>query len=171
MGVLQQRWVLIPSGIHPGTEISSALRGALAMHIGVPVYQPVIEEGTYADFKACVFRACSVRICEVALEDMEQECIQKGVYCLRCQHRRWNYTMDRACVTSVEIRMEIRRGSRLCGELEEFLSYLARKYEFVYNTVVVNHQREFVRERDYGGYGYGEVNVTVEMEIVWQHWT
>jgi hypothetical protein len=171
IGVLQQRWPMMPSGIHPGTELSLPLREALTAHAGVPLmYHPVIEDGSYEDFKACVFRVCSVRACEVALEDMDQECREQGGI-MRSQHRRWNYAPEHRCVTSIEIQMEVKRGSRLSHELEDFLSYLARKYGFVYNRVTINHQRERAEMAGYERGYHHESSLGVEMEIVWPYWT
>lgn len=171
IGLLQQRWPMIPSGIRPGTELSLPLREALTAHAGIPMmYQPVIEEGGYEDFKACVFRVLSVRVCEVALEDMEQECREKGGI-MRSQHRRWNYAPERRCVTSIEIQMEVKRGSPMSHELEEFLSYLARKYGFFYNKVTINHQRERAEMAGYERGYHHESNLGVELEIAWPYWT
>lgn len=170
-GVLQQRWPLMPAGIPVGDDLSLPLREALSRHAGVPMaYQPVVEEGSYDDFKACVFRVCSVRVCEVALEDMAEECREKGGV-MRAQQRRWNYSQDRHCVTSVEVNMEVKRGSVLSHELDDFLSYLARKYGFLFNKVCVNYQRERAEMIGYERGYYHEGSIAVEMELVWPYWT
>lgn len=171
LGVLQQRWALMPSGIPVGNELSPTLRDALRHHAGVPLaYQPVIEEGDYEDFKACVFRVCSVRVCEVALEDMAEECRAKGG-AMRANQRRWNYSQEHRCVTSVEARIEVKRGSALSHELDDFLSYLARKYGFMFNKLCVNHQRERAEMLGYERGYYHEGSIEVEMELVWPFWT
>lgn len=171
IGVLQQGWALMPSGIPPGNELSIPLREALSHHAGVPLaYQPVIEDGTYDDFKACVFRVCSVRVCEVALEDMAEECREKGGV-MRAQQRHWNYSQEHRCVTSVEVRMEVKRGSPMSHELDEFLSYLARKYGFLFNKLYVTHQRDRAEMIGYErGYRH-EGSIEVEMQLVWPFWT
>lgn len=171
LGVLQQRGALMPSGIAPGNDLSPTLRDALRHHAGVPLtYQPVIEEGTYDDFKACVFRVCSMRVCEVALEDMAEECREKGGD-MRADQRRWNYAQDRRCVTSVEVRLEVKRGSVLSHELDDFLSYLARKYGFHFNSLCVNHQRQRAEMIGYGDGRAHESSIEVEMVLAWPFWT
>lgn len=167
LGVLQQRWALMPSGIPVGNELSPALRDALKHHAGVPLaYQPVIEEGSYDDFKACVFRVLSIQCCEIALDEMAEECREKGGV-VRSHQRRWNYAQEARCVTSVEVYMEVKRGSVLSHELDSFLSYLARKYGFMFNKLFVSHSRQRPDER---GYHY-ESAIEVQMELVWPFWT
>lgn len=165
---------LLPSGIPPGTELSLPLRSALAAHAGVPLmYQPVIEDGDYADFKACVFRVCSLRACEVALEDIEGELVAKGAR-VQTQNRRWSYAPEHRCVTQWEMRLEFLPEAPLAGELQEFLDYLCRKYDFQFNRVVVNRQRERLEMLDgmrRGGYADYQGNIQVELEILWPYWT
>jgi len=170
IGVLQQRTPLMPSGIPPGSALSLPLREALAHHAGAPAqYQPVIEEGTYEDFKTCAFRVLSNRACEIAFEDMDQEFREKGGV-MRKHNLRWAYAPEHRCVTAVEVLLEVKRGSPLAHELDEFLSYQARKYGFQFNRIVVNHQRERAEMIGYERGYYHEANIVVEMEILWPFW-
>lgn len=142
---------------------------ALHNHAGVPLaYQPVIEDGTYDEIKACVFRVCSMRICEVALEDMEEECRAHSITCVASQ-RKWHYAQERHCVTVAEMRFQANEAS---ANLQDFFLYLAKKYEFVYNRICLS--RPISRIHD----GRGEhafvrsTGVTeLEVEILWPYWT
>jgi len=171
----QHRAGLMPSGIPPGTDLSRPLREALAAHAGVPLmYQPVIEDGNYEDFKACVFRVCSIRVAQVALEDIEHELREKGVG-VQTQQRRWSYALEHQCVTNTEMRLDVPRESPLVvnNELQQFLEYLASKYDFKFNRLVVSYQRERLEmlEAARGGYADYAGNISVELELMWLYWT
>lgn len=170
-----KRWPLMPSGIQPGDALSLPLRESLARHARVPpMYQPVIEDGNYNEFKDCAFRVCAIRVCEVALEDIEAECKSKGVL-VRAQLRRWQYAPEHECATSVEMVMEVERGTQMADELQEFLHYLSRKYGFHYNRCVVNSYRAIPRMIGRGSeHGYysdtDSSRIQVELQIVWDQW-
>ena len=158
--------VLAPSGIHPGATLSAPLLEALERHGGKPLYlQPVIEEGSYADFKACVFRVCSARVCEVALLDLERECCDRGIN-VNLQYRTWNYDCsgDHRCWTRVEMRMRL-KADLAVDEAKAFLSDLASKHGFVYNRIDI---RKACSNMDQ----YGLLShVEIEAEILWPYWT
>jgi hypothetical protein len=140
--------------------------------MSIPVtYYPVIEEGDYDDFKACVFRVCACRVCEVALEDMVQECNEQGIRCYH-QNREWKYS-DRQCVTTVQMRFEATNDCRV--DVQEFFRYLAGKYGFVYNRITMSRPRPVPISLGRGGYSdsymYETRGIELEVEILWPYWT
>lgn len=164
----------MPSGVPPGEPIGDVLLRTLATHAETPpAYQAVIEEGTYDDFKACVFRVCSFRVCEVSLDNMRAEIEQRGIRC-EMNHRNWKYVQQQAmrCVTVVEIRLEA--DAERCEGIKEFVDYLSRAYEFQFSK----HHFQMYRERDSVnsgaaiGFGYcTPARIVVELEIMWPYWT
>lgn len=182
MATLERKseWLaFMPSGIKPGSELTPSMREALERHAGrLPLaYQPVIEEGNYEDFKACVFRVCSDRAVEVIMKDLEQECYDKGI-ATRAAQRTWNYSPDTGmrCVTCVHLVMTIPRPEKV--DVREYLAYLADKYGYTYNRMTVNTSRgdRPLRIRMDGLMAvmddgmYREPTVSVEAELVWPQW-
>jgi len=170
--VPQLREALLPSGVPVGEPIGPVMLSQLRHHAAVPAaYQPVIEDGTYDEFKECVFRVCSLRVCEILLADFEAECRGLGVE-LQLHQRRWFYAQNVRCLTMVEARMRLGRGHQVMEDLESFLAYLSKRYEFVYNRLCISHSRP--SPTDMGGY-YAYVHawegVEVSAELTWPYWT
>jgi hypothetical protein len=163
--VPQVREVLLPSGVPVGEPIGPVLLNQLQAHAEVPkAYHPVIEDGTYDEFKECIFRVCSLRGCEVLLADFEAECRGLGIE-LQLQRRHWFYARNTRCLTMVEVRMLF--GRTPVEDLESFLDYLSRRYEFVYNRLCVSHaRRSSMAMRDYAGV----TEVEVSAELTWPYW-
>ena len=158
----------MPSGIRVGADLSQPLRDALTHHAGLPLeYQPIIEEGTYDDFKDCIFRACSLRACEVRLEDMRAEFGERKIRFAH-QQRHWKYALERQCVTAVEVQLMFCTGDMGTEQVTDFLEFMAKKYGFRYNRLSVNHKACTVLNNNYVTF---DPSVEVDMEIVWPYWT
>lgn len=157
---------LIPSGHQVGIPVSALLVRALGRR-GIPAAAyPVIEEGTYDDFKACAFRVCAGMAYEVALSDMTCECHDHGIR-LDSQRRKWDYG-EHNCVTVVQLRMAV---SRECAiDIKDFFDYLSKKYGFVYSHLSLT-QQGYRRDHLYENCGIiQEVRTELEVEIMWPYW-
>jgi hypothetical protein len=162
----------LPSGIHAGNDLSRSMLDALENHAGVPLtYQHVIEEGSYEDFKQCVFRVLSVRICEIELDDMVQECAEQHIICSH-QQREWRYAQHRQCVTTVQMRFQTTNNCSI--DLQEFFHYLSRKYHFGFNKICVSRPARPIslsRSGIYDAAMYAPSQTELEVEILWRYWT
>lgn len=158
----------MPSGIPAGSELTKTMLKALSTHAGVPErYRPVVEEGTYDDFKACVFRVCSYQICEVMLEDMKEDCLRVGFGCL-WQHRQWVYEDESRLATRTELTLT---GIPISDvDVGRFLKGLASTYGFEYANLTVNRNRE-VAVRSGGFYSCDRrEKQEIQLEIMWPCW-
>lgn len=161
----------MPSGVPVGEPIGPVLLNELQIHAEVPkAYHPVIEDGTYDELKECVFRVCSIRVCDILLEDLEAECRAIGIE-IQLHRRRWYYARNVRCMTAVELRLGFHRQHRVMDDLQGFLQYLSRKYEFVYNRLSTSYCRVPPVEGRYNfEYDYGQT-VEVCAELTWPYWT
>lgn len=142
----------------------------MAHHAGTPLkYQPVIEEGTYDDFKACVFRVCSSRALQVSMEEVKEECYRNKVTCEFYDYL-WGYDSPaerRApsrLVTSVQVRMVFNEPSQL--SVDDFLKHLMNSHEFAVSRLC----KSYAGHRIDHGFAYRDKSVEVEMEITWPYW-
>jgi len=164
--------VFTPSGIRAGDDLSQPLRDVLSSHAGVPHYQSLIEEGTYDDFKACVFRACAHRAYEVCLGDMRLDLSGRRIE-FDFHQRCWCYGQHNRCVTTVEARLVFCASERLNSEkVTEFLADMAIKYGYSYNRLAVNHKAytALSHRASRSHLTMLDPSVEVEMEIVWPFW-
>ena len=160
----------MPSGVPAGSDLGPELRAALQHHVGTPLkYQPVIEEGTYDDFKACVFRVCSSRALQVSMEDVKAECQRNQVTCEFYEYL-WGYLAPRQLVTSVQVRMVFKEPMPLA--VEDFLKQLANSHDFTINKLCQNFTGHRVEGLRYGhGFrAFRDTTLEVEMEITWPYW-
>lgn len=153
----------MPSGIPAGSDIGPELRTSLQHHAGTPLkYQPVIEEGSYDDFKACVFRVCSSQAMKVSMEEVKEECQRNRVSCEFYDYL-WGYLPHRL-VTSVRVRMVFTEPSQL--SVEDFLKHLMNSHDFTINRLCKN----YTAHRLDHNVAYRDNRVEVEMEITWPYW-
>ena len=182
MAIELQHTVFMPSGVPAGSELAPAFRQSLEHLAGVPLaLQPVVEDGTYDEIKACVFRVLSYRVCEVAMEDIVVECRAQDINCTVAR-RQWQYAQGPLpkLFTTVDMRMTMDNHP----DIQDFLEYLARKFNFRYNRISVNRKRctqsplKKVQGVGQSGavdkptdYLFLDPSTEVEAEIVWPYWT
>lgn len=168
MPIELQQAAFMPSGIPAGSELAPAFRQSLEHLAGVPLaLQPVVEDGTYDEIKACIFRVLSYRICDVAMEDITDECRAQGIKC-QFQRREWKYfqTPAPSLCTTVQMNLNMDRHDNING----FLEFLARNYNFRYNRMAVNH-RQCTQSPINAAYVFLDPSIEVDAEIVWPYWT
>lgn len=157
----------MPSGIPVGTELGGPMRDALTRHTaGLPLsLQPIIEDGTPEEIKACIFRALSGRTCEIWLEDIAVECSRHGFKC-EVYGRQWSYQQTTAlkCVTSAQVRFVTTNAE---VDIEEFMAFLSTCFEFRYNRLRVNRRK--CTQIDFDRVIL-DPSIEVEAEIMWPYW-
>lgn len=170
----------MPSGVPVG-DIDNKFVATLKSHYGQqPLHTlPVIEDGTYADFKACVFRVCALRAFEVLMDDLSVDLATAG---LRMQvigpgyRRRWCYKQDdngNGLVTEVELMMEIVTRTEI--NVETILYRLGGLYGFIFDRLSVDRRSASIRVsselgRDYCMTGKFQPP-TVKVRLLWSMWT
>lgn len=156
-----------PSGITAGEELSHPMRMALASHNALPLtYHRVIEEGTYDDFKECIFRVCADRIFGIMMEDLAGDCHSDGIRCI-VSGRTWEYASPLACFTKATMHMTIEQAVIQTIEINDYLKSLAARYGFVYNRMQTNHKAHRILP---DGYAMVAPVMEVDAEIVWPYW-
>ena len=162
---------LIPSGQPVGKPISEALLNVLWGRRGIsPAAYPIIEEGSYDDFKACVFRACAGIAHDVAMRDMMEEFYAHGIY-MDAQPRQWDYFAG-GCVTKTHLLLELKReglAEALAGKTAvpvcELFERVALKHGFVYTPLALS-----ARRRAYDAYDGTSDTMMLTTEIMWPAW-
>lgn len=161
---------LIPSGIPAGGDLGRPLYEALKDHAQLPLaLQPVIEDGSEDEIKACVFRVLSYRACEVMLDDMRSELHEKGIKAM-FQRRTWNYHQSAPrvaalkCMTVVEAHLTIDEPS---PDAHDFLMKMADRYGYRYVRFSATRKAATC----IGGFAYLEPSTEIEAQLVWPYWT
>jgi hypothetical protein len=140
----------------------------------------VLEEGTYDDFKACVFRVCALMAFGVLMDDLSLDLATAGFRLFISagslgSHRRWCYKQDdsgRGLVTEVELTMEIVTRTKI--DVEAILYRLGSLYGFIFDRLSIDRRSESSRISDAHGTAYviGKfVPPTVKVRLLWSMWT
>ncbi len=169
----------MPSGVRVGSALRQDYLSALAAdYRHRPAHtRPVIEEGTYADFKACVFRVCALMAFDVMMDRLGDDLYREGLRIINSghEHRRWCFKQDdhgNGCVTTVELVMEIVTPNPI--DVEGIFNRMGSLYGFIYDQLSVDRRSTPLRidgrfgER-YTAYRAQPPSVTVR--FLWSQWT
>lgn len=158
----------VPRGGHPGELLT---RDLIARGDAPACVRPVLEEGTYAEIKQCVFDVCSVMAGNVMLESIvDYFCTLKVPAGVSYERPVWSYACGSTSPKTVTV-VQVCVTGTLETSLEAHLAWLGREYGFGVT--------DFFQKTDVGFgssiHRHGRLGIssrtTTDFKIFWPYWT